>query len=95
MPRKAGWDCHGLPVELEIERELGLASKADIEEYGIEKFNARCRESVFRYVEEQVFRFNNRCVRDGDRFKGVLSGITGKRLTYRDLIGADMDPATT
>jgi isoleucyl-tRNA synthetase len=48
--RKAGWDCHGLPVELEVERELGLDSKADIEAYGIEAFNARCRESVLRYV---------------------------------------------
>jgi isoleucyl-tRNA synthetase len=52
VPRKAGWDCHGLPVELEIERELGFSSKADIEAYGIAEFNARCRESVFRYVEE-------------------------------------------
>ena len=50
VPRKAGWDCHGLPVELEIERELGLARKHDIEEYGIEAFNAKCRESVTRYV---------------------------------------------
>ena len=50
--RKGGWDTHGLPVELEIEKELGLSSKRDIEEYGIEKFNARCRESVFRYVKE-------------------------------------------
>jgi len=48
--RKGGWDCHGLPVELEVERELGLDSKADIEAYGIEEFNARCRESVQRYV---------------------------------------------
>jgi isoleucyl-tRNA synthetase len=48
--RKGGWDCHGLPVELEIERELGLDSKAEIEAYGIERFNARCRESVQRYV---------------------------------------------
>ena len=48
--RKGGWDCHGLPVELEVERELGLDSKADIEAYGIEQFNARCRESVLRYV---------------------------------------------
>ncbi len=52
VPRKAGWDCHGLPVELEVERELGISSKAEIEEYGIAEFNARCRESVFRYVEE-------------------------------------------
>ncbi|MDP9188457.1 MAG: isoleucine--tRNA ligase, partial [Actinomycetota bacterium] len=52
VPRKAGWDCHGLPVELEIEKELGIGSKAEIEEYGIAEFNARCRDSVFRYVEE-------------------------------------------
>ena len=52
VPRKAGWDCHGLPVELEVEKELGISSKAEIEDYGIAEFNARCRESVFRYVEE-------------------------------------------
>jgi isoleucyl-tRNA synthetase len=52
VPRKAGWDCHGLPVELEVERELGFSTKANIEAYGIAEFNARCRESVFRYVEE-------------------------------------------
>jgi isoleucyl-tRNA synthetase len=52
VPRKAGWDCHGLPVELEVERELGFSTKADIEAYGIAEFNARCRESVFRYVED-------------------------------------------
>ncbi|MCE2404643.1 MAG: isoleucine--tRNA ligase [Dehalococcoidia bacterium] len=50
--RKGGWDTHGLPVELEVEKELGLGSKRDIEEYGIEEFNRRCRESVFRYVKE-------------------------------------------
>jgi isoleucyl-tRNA synthetase len=50
--RKAGWDCHGLPVELEIEKELGLAHKRDIEDYGIDKFNRRCRESVLRYIDE-------------------------------------------
>ncbi|MFA9445430.1 isoleucine--tRNA ligase [Egicoccus sp. AB-alg6-2] len=49
--RKGGWDCHGLPVELEVEKELGLNSKADIEAYGIEKFNAHCRDSVLRYVD--------------------------------------------
>ncbi|MSO40714.1 MAG: isoleucine--tRNA ligase [Solirubrobacterales bacterium] len=52
VPRKAGWDCHGLPVELEVEKELGIGSKAEIEEYGIAEFNARCRDSVFRYVED-------------------------------------------
>ena len=51
-PRKGGWDCHGLPVELEIERELGFTSKAEIERYGIAEFNARCRESVLRYIDE-------------------------------------------
>ena len=52
VQRKGGWDTHGLPVELAIEQELGLSSKRDIEEYGIEQFNQRCRESVFRYVKE-------------------------------------------
>jgi len=52
VPRKGGWDTHGLPVELEVEKELGLKSKRDIEEYGIEEFNKKCRESVFRYVKE-------------------------------------------
>jgi isoleucyl-tRNA synthetase len=52
VPRKAGWDCHGLPVELEVEKELGISSKAEIEEFGIAEFNARCRDSVFRYVED-------------------------------------------
>jgi len=52
VPRKAGWDCHGLPVELEVEKELGISSKAEIEEFGIAEFNARCRESVFRYVSD-------------------------------------------
>ncbi|MFC1974638.1 isoleucine--tRNA ligase [Chloroflexota bacterium] len=51
-PRIAGWDTHGLPVELEVERELGFSGKAQIEEYGIDRFNARCRESVFRYLKE-------------------------------------------
>jgi isoleucyl-tRNA synthetase len=52
VDRKGGWDCHGLPVEIGVEQELGISSKAEIEEYGIEKFNARCRESVFTYLEE-------------------------------------------
>jgi len=50
--RKGGWDCHGLPVEIEVEKELGLSGKPAIEKYGIERFNKRCRDSVFRYVEE-------------------------------------------
>ncbi|HEY7630255.1 MAG TPA: isoleucine--tRNA ligase [Thermoleophilaceae bacterium] len=50
--RKAGWDTHGLPVELEVERELGMQSKEDIENYGVAEFNQRCRESVLKYVNE-------------------------------------------
>ncbi len=52
VPRKAGWDTHGLPVELEVEKALGLTSKQEIEAYGVEAFNERCRESVFKYVRE-------------------------------------------
>lgn len=48
--RKAGWDCHGLPVELAVEKELGFTSKQDIEAFGIAAFNDRCRESVLRHV---------------------------------------------
>jgi isoleucyl-tRNA synthetase len=51
-PRIAGWDTHGLPVELEVEKALGLTSKKNIEDFGIDKFNARCRESVFSYLKE-------------------------------------------
>jgi len=50
VPRKAGWDCHGLPVELAVEKELGFTGKKDIEAYGIAEFNARCRSSVLQYV---------------------------------------------
>ena len=50
--RKGGWDTHGLPVELEIEKELGLKSKKEIEEYGIKEFNEQCKNSVFTYVKE-------------------------------------------
>ncbi len=50
VPRKGGWDCHGLPVELEVEKALGLHSKREIEDYGIAAFNERCRASVERYV---------------------------------------------
>ncbi len=52
VPRKAGWDTHGLPVELEVEKQLGFTSKTQIEEYGIAKFNQLCRESVFKYLKQ-------------------------------------------
>ncbi|TFV83002.1 isoleucine--tRNA ligase [Blastococcus sp. CT_GayMR20] len=51
VPRRAGWDCHGLPVEIAVEQELGFGGKPDIERYGIAEFNARCRESVERHVD--------------------------------------------
>ena len=50
VPRKAGWDTHGLPVELEIEKKLGISGKEQIEDYGVEKFVKECKESVFQYV---------------------------------------------
>ena len=51
VERKGGWDCHGLPVELAVEKELGFSGKADIEAFGVAEFNARCRESVLRHVD--------------------------------------------
>jgi isoleucyl-tRNA synthetase len=51
VARKAGWDCHGLPVELAVEKELGFSGKQDIEAYGIAEFNAKCRESVLRHTD--------------------------------------------
>lgn len=52
VPRRWGWDCHGLPVENLVEKELGFKTKKDIEDYGIEAFNERARESVLRYADE-------------------------------------------
>ena len=53
-PRVGGWDCHGLPVELEVEKSLGINSKEEIEKYGVAKFNELCRESVLKYVDEWI-----------------------------------------
>src|SRR3954454_5171724 len=52
VPRRGGWDCHGLPVEIAVEKQLGISSKDEIEAYGIAEFNQRCRESVFEYLED-------------------------------------------
>jgi isoleucyl-tRNA synthetase len=52
VPRRAGWDTHGLPVEIEVEKKLGLKSKKEIEEYGVAAFNKKCRESVWEYKDE-------------------------------------------
>ena len=51
VTRKAGWDCHGLPVEIAVEKELGFSGKGDIEKFGIAPFNDKCRESVTRHVD--------------------------------------------
>ncbi|UOE20233.1 isoleucine--tRNA ligase [Thermobifida halotolerans] len=51
VDRKAGWDCHGLPVEVAVEKELGISGKKDIEAFGVAEFNARCREAVLRNVD--------------------------------------------
>ncbi|MEG2354128.1 MAG: isoleucine--tRNA ligase [Clostridium sp.] len=50
--RKAGWDTHGLPVELEVEKELGISGKDQIEDYGVEKFVKKCKDSVFKYTSQ-------------------------------------------
>ncbi len=52
VERKGGWDCHGLPVEIAVEQQLGINHKQEIEEYGIAQFNAKCRESVFAFLED-------------------------------------------
>jgi isoleucyl-tRNA synthetase len=60
-PRIAGWDTHGLPVELEIEKQIGISSKPQIEDYGIARFNELCRQSVNKYIRE----FNDLLTRSG------------------------------
>ena len=52
VSRRGGWDTHGLPVEIEVEKQLGFNNKQQIEEYGIDKFNALCKDSVFTYIQE-------------------------------------------
>ncbi|MDX2233283.1 MAG: class I tRNA ligase family protein, partial [Hyphomonadaceae bacterium] len=52
VDRRAGWDTHGLPVEIEVEKQIGSSGKQDIETYGVAAFNEKCRESVFKYIED-------------------------------------------
>ncbi|MDR1774637.1 MAG: class I tRNA ligase family protein, partial [Clostridioides sp.] len=65
VKRKAGWDTHGLPVEIQVEKELGLTNKQQIEEYGIAEFNQKCRESVFKF-EKQWRRMTERMAYEVD-----------------------------
>ena len=103
--RKGGWDTHGLPVELEVEKELGLKSKRDIEEYGIEQFNQKCRESVFHYLkewetltdrigfwvdmEEPYVTLENNYIESG---WWILKELWDKDLLYRDMRGTPHCP---
>ena len=88
VPRKGGWDSHGLPVELEVEKELGLHSKHEIEAFGIAEFNERCRESVTRYVDDWVGA--DRAIRRLDRHRRRLLDA-GQRLHRVGLVAAPAD----
>lgn len=95
--RRGGWDTHGLPVELQIEKKLGLNSKKAIEEYGIEKFNAECKQSVFEYIKDwedftdrigywvdkknAYFTFNNSYI---ESLWSVLAHVEKRGLLYKD-----------
>ncbi|MBI4835649.1 MAG: isoleucine--tRNA ligase [Candidatus Abawacabacteria bacterium] len=98
IERKAGWDTHGLPVELQVEKELGISGKKQIEEYGIEEFNQKCKESVHRFTqafEEMTERIgywvdmkNPYVTYEPDYIESVwwsLKQIWEKGLLYRDL----------
>ena len=52
VDRRFGWDCHGLPVEYEVEQDLGISGKSDIEKMGVDVFNEQCRSIVLRYTQE-------------------------------------------
>ncbi len=97
VPRVAGWDTHGLPVELEVEKRLGFKSKKDIEEYGIAPFNKKCKESVFEYIslwtdfterigywtdlKNAYYTFNNSYI---ESLWGVVGKINKQNLIYKD-----------
>jgi isoleucyl-tRNA synthetase len=95
--RKAGWDTHGLPVEIEAEKTLGLKSKKEIEEYGVEKFNAECKSSVSKYIDEwktftermgywvnfddAYFTYHNSYI---ESVWGIIGQTEKKKLLYKD-----------
>ena len=95
--RKGGWDTHGLPVELGVEKELGIKNKKEIEAYGIDKFNAKCKESVLNYIkawggftdriafwtdpEDKFFTFKNDYI---ESVWNVLKTAHDRKLVYKD-----------
>ncbi|OGZ28664.1 MAG: hypothetical protein A2931_03625 [Candidatus Niyogibacteria bacterium RIFCSPLOWO2_01_FULL_45_48] len=97
VPRVAGWDTHGLPVEVEVEKELGLKSKKEIEEYGIEAFNKKCRESVWKYkklwedmtarmgfwidMDKPYVTYENSYM---EKLWGVIKNFSVRKLLYKD-----------
>jgi len=97
VPRKAGWDTHGLPVELEVEKQLGINSKKEIEKLGIEKFNRLCKESVMKYeqnwksmterigfwidTDDAYYTFKNEYI---ETVWWILKTIWDKNLLYED-----------
>ncbi len=97
VKRRAGWDTHGLPVELEVEKQLGFSGKPEIEAYGVAAFNQKCRESVLRYIDEW-WRFTERIgywVDQADayytytptymeRLWGILAKVHRDRRLYKD-----------
>ncbi len=95
--RKAGWDTHGLPVEIEAEKTLGLKSKKEIEEYGVEKFNAECKSSVSKYIDlwrtftdrvgywvnmdDAYFTYHNSYI---ESVWGIIGNVEKRKLLYKD-----------
>lgn len=95
--RKAGWDTHGLPVELQVEKELGLKSKKEIENFGVAEFNKKCKESVLQYIDlwkkftERIgywtdfdnayFTFDNNYI---ESVWNILSKVEEQKLLYKD-----------
>lgn len=97
VPRRAGWDTHGLPVELQIEKKLGLTSKKQIEEYGVAQFNKECKDSVFTYIKDwedftdrmgywvdkksAYYTFNNSYI---ESLWNIVGKINDRDLLYKD-----------
>ena len=75
VKRKGGWDTHGLPVEIEVEKQLGMTGKQDIEKYGIMEFNEKCRESVFKYTGMW---------KDMSEKMGYMADMTDPYVTYHN-----------